>query len=102
MNNCNPYKRKTTRLWYHLQIYNVFSIPILSLHVVFSTSNVYVEYEESGFRLIHNPTIYAVTPPPDPTTPNLDMELFQKTQSAVLDWKKSIEHIVVEENLFGT
>lgn len=62
----------------------------LSLLVAFSASDAYAEYEETGFRLAHNPTIYAVTPPPDPTIPNLDLELFQKTQSAILDWKNQL------------
>ncbi len=47
-------------------------------------------YQESGFRLAHNPTIYAMMPPPDPTIPNLDLQLFQKTQSAVLDWENRL------------
>lgn len=58
--------------------------------MAFSTSDAYAEYDETGFRLTHNPTIYAVTPPPDPTIPNLDLELFQKTQSAILDWKNQL------------
>ncbi len=65
-------------------------MPLSVILVIFMSSlmtNAYADYYESGFRLIHNPTIYAMTPPPDPTIPNLDLQLFVQTQSAVLDWE---------------
>jgi hypothetical protein len=65
----------------------ILSSVIFAIFMSSMMTNAYADYYESGFRLIHNPTIYAMTPPPDPTIPNLDSQLFEQTQSAVLDWE---------------
>jgi hypothetical protein len=47
-------------------------------------------FQESGFRLIHNPTICALGPHPNSTMPNLENTMFSETQYSILDWKNEL------------
>ena len=43
-------------------------------------------YEESGFRLVHNPMICVIEPTPTPLFPALNVELSRLSENGINDW----------------
>lgn len=69
-----------------LLLFSVVSLIFCSIQPVNATI-----FEESGFRLAHNPTICALGPVPNPSIPNLEDRMSSETQYAIQDWKNKLD-----------
>lgn len=67
----------------------LFFLPLLFWIIIPANATT---FEESGFRLAHNPTICALGPDPNPSIPNLEDRMFSETQYSIQDWKNKLDN----------
>lgn len=69
-----------------ITIISVLSAVVVVFFVGSMMTNAYADYEESGFRLTHNPMICIYDPAPNSSFPNLSLDLSRITRDAISNW----------------